>query len=563
MKYIFPIVLSGLLLLSACTNGKGGGGGASSPQPVSAHSVLKPETGGTADPDGGATVALTISGKLTFDRLPVTTGGLGATPSVENAANVVVEAVAYNDINNVLAIGSTNATGDYSLGFSTDLDYYIRARSIAGTGLNIDTVYHSQTVPQIAHAISSSIKNRSAGNITVNIYATHAVLENRAGAFALLDTVQRLRNNTDVGAVFPNLGALDIFWGPDNFGTQWLTNTASQTITLTSYTELAGPNNNPSIYLLGGGGPDDDHDEYDESVIAHEWVSFVHLTQSRDNNFGGPHSGEEILFSSAYSEGVVTAIGNGLLDQQTYLDTKGYPDGGVSTISFGFDLESGALPGTGTGYGNEFEVSRAVWDFIDGGAGGPADGDADPTAISMQNFLGSFADLKSRTGSYEIAWLASLIQELVDDSHLNITDANTVMTAHSAAFPPAGGPNSFAPEITVGGSTLSGSLDAHSGTDPNVILGPQANAIYKLVIAAATTVTIDLTNTTAGYAADPNRLDLTIHAMDRQILGAHEGNAQNKQIIVTLQPGVYQIRVQHMPANQGVSASSSFDLAVS
>ncbi|MEE9312444.1 MAG: hypothetical protein V3V10_08540, partial [Planctomycetota bacterium] len=314
---------------------------------------------------------------------------------------------------------------------------------------------------------------------------------------------------------------------------------------------------------LGGGGPDDDHDEYDESVIAHEWVSFVQLTQSRDNNFGGPHSGEEILFSSAYSEGVVTAIGNGLLDQQTYLDTKGYPDGGVSTISFGFDLESGTLPGAGSGYGNEFEVSRAVWDFIDGGTGGPADGDADPTAISMQNFLSSFADLKNRAGSYEVVWLASLIQELVDDSHVNTTDANTVMTAHSAAFPPAGGPSSFAPEIIAGGGTLNGSLDAHSGTDPNVILGPQANAVFKFIISTAVTVTINLANTTAGYAADANQLDLTIHAMDRQILGAHEGNAQNKQIIVTLQPGVYQIRVQHMPANQGISATSSFDLAVS
>ncbi len=110
MKYIFPIVLSGLLLLSACTNSKGGGGVGSSPQPVSAVSVLKPESGGTANADGGAPVALTITGKITFDRLPATTGGLGATPSIETAANVVVEAVAYNDINNVLATANAIAT---------------------------------------------------------------------------------------------------------------------------------------------------------------------------------------------------------------------------------------------------------------------------------------------------------------------------------------------------------------------------------------------------------------------------------------------------------------------
>lgn len=551
-------MLTGLFLLSACKGGDSSGGVVNS-QPVSAFSILKPESGSSANADGGAPVALTITGKITFDRLPVTTSGLGLTSSIENAANVAVEAVAHDNINNVLATTNANATGDYSLGFSTSIDYYIRARSVAGTGLNIDTIYHSQTVPQIAHAISSSIKNRSAGNITVNVHATHAVAENRAGAFAVLDTVQLLRNNSDVAAVFPNLGPLDVFWGPNNFGTQWLTNTASQTITLSSYTELAGPNNQPSIYLLGGGGPNDDHDEYDESVIAHEWVSFLQLTQSRDNNFGGPHSGEEILLSSAYSEGMVTAIGSTILGQEFYGDTIGYPDGGTSTIGFGFHLESGSLLGSGTGYGNEFRVSRAVWDLLDI----PTDGGGDTVTISMQNFLTSFADLKTRIGSYEIVWLASLIQELVDDTHVNITDANTIMTNHGAAFPPAGGPSSFAPEVTVGGGTLSGSLDAYSGTDPNIILGPQANAIFKLIISTTASITINLTNTTAGYAYGANRLDLTIHAMNRQILGADEGIAQDKQIVVTLQPGVYQIRIQHMPANQGVSASSSFDLALS
>ncbi|MCF6227819.1 MAG: hypothetical protein L3J82_04005 [Planctomycetes bacterium] len=563
MKCFSLLLLISLSLLVGCNDGDGKGGGSTPPQPIPASAVIGPESGGSADPDGGTPAALTITGKITFERLPVSTGGLGATPSLENAANVAVEAVAHDDINNVLASGMTDSNGDYSIAFSTDADYYIRARSTSGTAGNIDTVYHSQTVPQIAHAVSSGVQNRATGDVTVNIQASHNLPDNRAGAFAVLDTVQRLRNNTDVAAVFPNLGPLDVFWGPNNYGTQFLKSGSGQTITLTSFTDLNGPNSNPTIYLLGGGDPDDDHDEYDESVIAHEWASFLQLTQSRDNNFGGPHSGEEILFSSAYSEGVVTAIGNGLLNQQWYLDTQGYPDGGTSSVAFAYDLESGTVPGTGVGYGNEFEVSRAVWDFIDGGTGGPTDGDADPSNISMQGFLSSFADLKNRSGSYEIVWLASLLQELVDDTQVSVADANTVMTAHSAAFPPAGGANSFAPEIMVGGATLNDALDAHSGATPNIILGPQANAVYKLVISTASTITIDLTNTTAGYAANAHRLDLTIHAMDRQIIGADQGSVQNKQIIVTLQPGVYQIRVQHLPANQGVSASSNFDLAVS
>jgi hypothetical protein len=556
------------LLVAGCYYDEGGPNGDTivNIPPVPAIEVIGPETGGTADPDGGAPVALTITGKITFDRLPVTTSGLGATPSVENAADVVIEAVAHDDIVNVLATSTTNTTGDYSLGFSTDIDYYIRARSVSGTSGNVDAIYHSQTSPPIAHAASSSIVNRLSGNQVIDIHASHALPNNRAGSFAILDTVKRFRNHGEIVTAFPNLGPLDVFWGPANYRTHFLQNGAGKGVTLLTHAEVSGPFSQPSIYLVGGSynQATSDHDEYDEAVIAHEWASFIQLTQSRDNNFGGPHSGEELLYSSAYSEGVVTAIGNSLLNDDFYADTTGYPDGGTSSISFAYYLESGVTVGTGTGYGNEFEVSRAVWDLLDGGTGSPTDSDSDPVAIDIQDFLGSFADLKNRTGTYEIVWLASLLQELVDDSHLNSADANTLMsTGYGEQFPPVGGDSAFAPEIIVGGPTVSDSLDAYGIATPNIVLGPQANGVYKLIVPTATTVTIYLANTTAGYTYHANRLDLSIHGIDREIVDTNEGYGQNKLLVTALQPGIYQLRVQHRPFSPGVSASTSFDLAVS
>ena len=550
-----PLILLLLALLSACGGSGDGGGGSGNPKPVSPSEVIGPVSGGTADLDGGVPVALTVSGKVTYERLPVTAAGLDLlNPVTENAVSVPVEAVAHNSITTVLGTATTDANGDFTLSFSTTVDYFIRARALSGTGPDTDAVYHSQTSPPLVHAVPSAILNRASGSQTVNLHAA-ADIDNRAGAFAVLDTVRRLRS----ASTLTSLGPLDLFWGMGNSSTRYLRNGSGQTITLSTETGLDGPNGNPSIYLLGGTGFDvenSDHDEFDETVIAHEWASFLQLTQSRDNNFGGAHAGEELIPSASYSEGVVTAIGCALLGQPVYRDTVGYV-GGTTSIQFEFDCESGVVPGSGTGYGNEFRVTRACWDLFDGGIGSPADTDADPSTIAMSDFLNSFADLQTRNAPYEVAWLASLLQELIDDAHLNATDADTIMATHGAAFPPAAG-DTFPVVLTVGGASDSGNLDAWSGANPNPILGPQANGLWRIELATAQSVTVDVTNTTAAYSAANHRLDLTVHDLARNIVAQDVGNAADKSATVSLAAGTYIVRVQHLPASQADSLPASF-----
>jgi hypothetical protein len=402
------------------------------------------------------------------------------------------------------------------------------------------------------------VLNRAAGSQTVNLHATADLPKARSGAFAVLDTVRRLRAAA-IGS-FASLGPLDVFWGAGNIGTRYLVNGSGEVITMTTATGLDGPMSNPSIYLIGGSTADplnSDHDEYDEAVIAHEWASFLQLTQSRDNNFGGEHFGQELLFTAAYSEGVVTPIGLALLGTSLYRDTVGYI-GGSTSVQFEFDMESGLIPGSGVGYGNEFEISRATWDLIDGGAGSPADGDSDPSNIALADFLTSFAALKTRGAPYEIAWMASLLQQLIDDTFLSQTDADTIMTAQGAQYPPAGGADPFPALLTIGAGATAGALDAWSGTDPNPILGPQANAVYRLELATPQAVVIDVTNTTAGYTSDSHRLDLSIHDLDRNIVGQDVGDLPDKSLSLNLAAGTYIIRVQHLPASQADSMPVTF-----
>lgn len=524
--------------------------------------VIGPAPGVVADPPGGAPALVFVSGRVTFDRLLPGPAGLDPSPSNRRATFVTVEAVSAENSSHVLDAAVTDAAGDYSMSFSTDRDYFVRARSESGSGLQVDRVFHPRTNTAILHAVCSQVQHRSASPAMVDVHADHQDGTSRAGAFAILETMGRLR--ASVAAYLPPLGELEVYWCRANFYNDtfhygylqgWGFITGSQTVEV-------GPHSVPTIYLLGGNyfGGGGDHDEFDETVIGHEWASFVQLTQSRDNNFGGDHAGEELLFTAAYSEGVVTAIGCALLGQRIYRDTTGYPPGATS-VQFEFDCESGLLPGTGVGYGSEFENTRAVYDLLDGGFG-PPDFDGDGVAINYADFFDSFTNLRTRTAPYEVCWLAGLLQQLIDDGYLTTLEADTLMQGHGAQFPPAGGPDPFPVELVIGGASLTGTLNAAAGTDPNLILGPGANAVFRLTLVAPAIVQIDLTNTTAAYTASRHRLDLSVHDLERNIVGIHAGTAQDKSVSLALPAGTFVVRVQHMPDSAANSQDTGYSIAV-
>lgn len=545
MYRFFPLMLLWTLALAGCPGDDKDKGPGPSPW-LDPLLVIGP-SGGTAQPDGGAPVALTIQGQVTFDRLPVTASGLGSTPVVTTADFVLIEAVRHNSIHTVVATTATDASGNYTLNLNVDHDFFVRVRASRGNGNEVDRVFHPRTSPALVHAVSGPILQRSGGNQNLNLHASYALPDNRAGAFAILDTIGRMR--AAVATSFPALGELDVFWCTG--------------ATTPTGTDESGPNARPAIYLLGGtlaNPTDTDHDEYDEAVIAHEWASFLQLTKSRDNNFGGPHAGEELIYTAAYSEGVVTAVGCAILDLRVYRDTIGYP-GGTPAMQFEFDLESGLLPGSGAGYANEFRVSRVVWDMLDGAAGGPTDFDSDGVAITLADFLTSFAALATRSAPYEICWLASLWQQLIDDLFTSASTANAIMAAHGEVFPPGGGADPFPAELTVGGAAQSGSLDAYAGTAPNPILGPGANGVYRVTLASPASVQFLLTNTTGSYSPASHRLELTVHDLDRNILALHGGDAANKGFTLPLGAGTYLVRVQHRPNSGATSGSTQFSVS--
>ena len=89
--------------------------------------------------------------------------------------------------------------------------------------------------------------------------------------------------------------------------------------------------------ILGDAGVDTD--EYDESVIIHEWGHYLQTILSRDDSIGGPHgSGDLLDMRVAFSEGWANAYSGLASNRDVYSDTSGRNQGDGFTLSLESEL---------------------------------------------------------------------------------------------------------------------------------------------------------------------------------------------------------------------------------
>jgi hypothetical protein len=111
------------------------------------------------------------------------------------------------------------------------------------------------------------------------------------------------------------------------------------------------------------------------------------------------------------------------------------------------------------------------------------------------------------------------------------------------------------------GVTQNGVLNAYPTAGANPVLGPGANGVFRLVLAAQTSVAFTATATDAAYDARSHRLELSLHGMDRQVLALEQGDEATKAVSVDLPAGTYLVRVQHRPDSSQRSMASAFALS--
>ncbi len=285
----------------------------------------------------------------------------------------------------VLATTTTDANGDYSAVFSST-PIIVRAKAQlqrAGAG-GYDFEIRNNTSGYALYALDSTPVSPASNNITVDLNAATgwggaSFTGPRAAApFSILDMLYRAKEMLLQAEPGVTLAPLDVHWSTqnraedppapcDSYGNPE-TGQIGTTFYLNGNVPAAGvcPALPAGIYVLGdaSGDANDDADEFDVSVIAHEFGHYYEDKLSRGDSMGGPHSlNTRLDLRIAFSEGLGNAFQGFVLNDPVYRDTFGTS----GNQAFYFDIEANHAPFTPPeGYFSEASVAEFLWDVFDG-----------------------------------------------------------------------------------------------------------------------------------------------------------------------------------------------------
>ena len=350
--------------LTLCLHGCGGGGG-----------------GNNAVPNPPAAAPVTLQGTVTFDRVPAVAGrGLDYTQTIERPARgVTVEVIGAGA---VVASTVTDLSGHYSVtvASNTDVSLHVRAEMVRlgapGWDFRVVDNVHSDALFTLAGTLFST----GTVDLTRDLHAASGwtgsayTAARSAAAFAILDVVYDCVQVV-VGAapttVFP---PLQIKWSTGNVP---VSGPGLGEIGSSRFVDGVG------IELLGAA--EQDTDEYDRHVIAHEWGHYLERSFSRSDSIGGAHSiTDQVDMRVAFSEAWASTFAAIAMRDSVYVDTFG--SGQARTFSF--DLEqSPSRRNPNAGWFNEEAVQSLLYDLYDNGR------DVPPGTLTLDDLALGFGPL--------------------------------------------------------------------------------------------------------------------------------------------------------------------------
>ena len=314
--------------------GGGGGGGGSTGQPA------------------------TFSGVVSYDYVPNTSGALSYNSTVSKPVRGAGVDILDARTGNVLASTATDDSGQYQATATPQGTVVVRVRAQlarSAPGASWDVTVRDNTNSDALYAIESPSFSVSGTSVARDLHASSGwggsgySGERTAAPFAILDTVYTAMGK--VASVEPDTAfrPLRLFWSPQNAPAQG--SIAAGQIGTTSF--VAG-NSASAIYVLGK--ENVDTDEYDESVVAHEWGHYYQHAFSRDDSPGGAHDISELVDQRlAFSEGWGNAWSGIALNRRNYTDSM---DAAQRT---GMNMDLIANPGGSLGWYREASIQSILW----------------------------------------------------------------------------------------------------------------------------------------------------------------------------------------------------------
>lgn len=275
------------------------------------------------------------------------------------ARSVKVELLSNSD--QVLQTVKTDNSGEYIFEVEENLDVKVRvwaqlilSNSVANTSTNVISVTDN-TNSNATYVIDGELASTGSDSSTRDFHAasgwggTSYTSARVAAPFAIADSVYEavmLIRESDADAIF------------DNIELRWSTSNTAVSGSLASGQIGTSFYNGNAMYILGDA--NNDTDEYDRSVVQHEFGHYIEDTMSRSDSLGGSHSLSSLIdMRVSFSEGFAnafTAIASGTgYYEDSYSNQQG--DG------FRFSLENA---NTGTvGFYAEKSAGGLIYDIAD------------------------------------------------------------------------------------------------------------------------------------------------------------------------------------------------------
>ena len=321
--------------------------------------------GSSADP-GSAPPGVRVSGRVTFDRVPVAAGqGLVYRQTVAQPARGVTVELLQNGA--AIASTTTDATGNYSFGTvapSADVAVRVRAEMLRVGTPSWDFRVVDNVNGEALYTLAGAVFNTGTENVTRNLHAASgwtgaAYTETRSAApFAILDVAYDAVQLVLTAAPATSFPALRFHWS-----------TANVPVAGTAPGEIGSSRYRADVGILLLGAANQDTDEYDRHVIAHELGHYLEHRFSRSDSIGGPHAlTDQLDMRLAFGEAWGSAFAAMATGEPVYVDSHS----AGQAHAFSFDLEQ--TPGRlnpNPGWFNEESLQALIYDLYDNGRDRP------------------------------------------------------------------------------------------------------------------------------------------------------------------------------------------------
>ncbi|MDA8535436.1 hypothetical protein N9K70_07390, partial [Pseudomonadales bacterium] len=346
------------------------------------------DSGDSGGPDGGSAGTKTIEIDVVYDRVPYCTSascgslGLDYAKTVQKPVRFAKGAVLDADSKQVLMDNlRTDAAGRVSFSVAVDQAFIVRVYAessgdgAASWGLRIvDNNGADQEGTYPLYVLESGAINANAVTEPVTLQAesgwglTKYTQTRSAAPFAILDSMISATLYALSGRSTLVFAPVDVYWSVAN--------------TLDS----VGTSYYSGSYIMILGDAEVDTDEYDESVIVHEWGHYFQSILSKDDSVGGSHGGGDLLdMRVAFSEGWANAYSGLATARDAYIDTSGSQQAGGFGIAL--EIELTEREGAVKGWYSEDSAQYLVYDLFDDGAL-----DDDNVALPVSVMMASLID---------------------------------------------------------------------------------------------------------------------------------------------------------------------------